>query len=408
MSHKVSIVSCENYESNVVFDMVRKSIDMIGGIEQFVSSGQRVLLKPNLLSPVSPDKAITTHPAIVEAVAKIVQEVGGIPLIADSPGSGIPHTEKRLKKLYEATGMLDVAERTGISAFSNATASEVSFPDGVVIKRLEVIQPVLDADIIINLPKLKTHAYTLFTGATKNLFGVVPGYAKPGYHAKLHNPSHFADMLLDIIAYTKPAFTLMDGIVGIEGNGPGTGGEPRNVGIILASADCVALDVVACSVIGLEPTRVPTLAAAQRRNWWDGKLDSIEVAGKAIDEVRVNDYKMPDVLSDQAGFLENKWYGAIARVLMRAAFTPRPVPNKKRCTGCSTCIRACPQNAITLENKLAVVDDKLCIRCYCCHELCPEAAIDLKISWFGTLLKKAELMGRPGGGKTRKLKSESE
>jgi len=401
MNNKVSIVSCENYENNLVSDAVRKSIDMIGGIEKFVSSGQRVLIKPNLLSPASPEKAITTHPAVVGAVVRIVQEVGGIPFIADSPGSGIPHTEKRLRKLYEATGMLDVAERTGISIIIDPTASEVSISDGVIIKRLEVIQPVLDADVVINLPKLKTHVYTLFTGATKNLFGIVPGYAKPGYHAKLHRLPHFADMLLDIIAYAKPAFTLMDGVVGIEGDGPGTGGNPKNVGIILASEDCVALDVVACSVIGLEPTRVPTLAAAQRRDWWDGKLDSIEVVGKTIDEVRINDYKMPDTLSDPAGFIENKWYGAIARSLMKSAFTPRPVPSKKRCTACGACVRACPQDAITIENKLAIVTDKLCIRCYCCHELCPEAAIDLKVSWFGSLMKRTGVMGRTEEGKAR-------
>ena len=401
MNHKVSIVSCDKYENNLVAKAVRASIDMIGSIEQFVSSGQRVLIKPNLLSPASPERAITTHPTVVEAVVKIVQEVGGIPFIADSPGSGIPHTEKRLKKLYEATGMLEVAERAGISTISDPTASEVSFPDGIVIKRLEVIQPLLEADVVINLPKLKTHVYTIFTGATKNLFGIVPGYAKPGYHAKLYSLPHFADMLLDIIAYVKPAFTLMDGVVGLEGDGPGTGGHPRDVGIILAGADCVALDVVVCSVIGLEPTRVPTLIAAQRREWWDGKPESIEVVGKTIDEVRLNDYKMPETLSDPAGFLENRWYSAIVRSLAKSAFTPRPFPNEKRCTACGTCVRACPRNAITIENKVAIVDDKLCIRCYCCHELCPEAAIDLKISWFGSLMKKMGVMGRTGRRKVK-------
>jgi len=390
MPARVSIVSCSDYEQKKVEAAMRRCLAPIGGIESVVSPGQRVVIKPNLLCAAPPEDAITTHPTIVEIMAKLVQEVGAEPIIADSPGSSVPYTERGLRRVYETCGLVEVAQRTGAELNWDTTVMSVSHPGGVIAKRLDIIKPILDADVIINLPKLKTHVYTTFSGAIKNLFGVIPGYKKPGYHAKLGNLTHFSEMLLDVFAFVKPQLSVMDGILALEGDGPGRHGKPKQVGVLLASHDSLALDIVACRLVGFAPERVPTLAAAQRRGWWD----DIEITGEPLEKVSVADFLKPSVCSDPAGYVPYRWMRAFVHPLLVSILTPYPVPRRGDCTGCGICVRSCPQKAITLVEKLAVVDNDRCIRCYCCHELCPEAAIDLKLSWLGQLLQKSGVMGK--------------
>jgi len=245
MNQKVSIVRCPDYELEHVETALKKNLNLLGGINRFVKPNQRVCLKANLLLPARPEQAVTTHPTIIEAMANLVREAGGKPFIADSPGGGVSYTEEGLRRVYHKTGLLDLAERTGIELNWDTNITQVSFPEGKMIKRLDIIKPVLDADVVIGIPKLKSHVFTTFTGATKILFGVIPGLTKSDYHAKLPDLERFAEMLLDIIAFVKPALFVMDGVLGMEGDGPSLHGIPRHVGLLLTSTDAIALDAVA-------------------------------------------------------------------------------------------------------------------------------------------------------------------
>jgi len=383
----VSLARCPTYDLPEVEAALRRLLEPLGGIRAFVEPGQRVLLKPNLLIPARPERAITTHPAIVEAMIRLVRAAGGEPFIADSPGGPL-HTKAGMRRVYRDTGLKEVAERTKVSLHYDATAIQVPTPDGVLLKRLDLLKVWQEADVVIALPKLKTHGLTTITGATKILFGLVPGLTKSGYHAKLANLDRFCDMLLDVVACVRPALFVMDGILGMEGNGPGLHGSPRHVGVLLASQDAVGMDAIVCQIIGLVPDRLPLFRAAARHGWWPME---VTVAGAPVDEVAVPDFRLP--ASTQAATRRDGrgWLSQLAT----HALTPRPVPQRELCTACRTCVRICPQQAITIVDRLAVVDDK-CIRCYCCHEVCPEAAIDLEFSRLGRLLRWTGVLGRPG------------
>jgi uncharacterized protein (DUF362 family)/Pyruvate/2-oxoacid:ferredoxin oxidoreductase delta subunit len=385
MIPQVAIVRCPHYQQPAVDRAVRESIDLLGGMGQFVQPGQKVLLKVNMLSATPPERGIVTHPAVVEAMVRLIQEAGGMPVIADSPGTSVPYTKAGLRRTYEASGLLEVAERTGAALNWDTSYEEVSHPEGFLVKRLEVIKPIMEADVVISMPKLKTHVLTTFTGATKNLFGVVPGLAKGIFHARMRNVTHFALMLLDIISLVKPSLVLMDAIVGMEGNGPSSG-PLRDVGVILASRDSVALDVVATSMVGFDPLRVPTLREAAAHGLWTGKVDDIETLGASVDEVLVPDFQPPLASPREDATLLSPFITRHFGPLITSHFTLRPVPQRGRCIACGDCVAGCPQQVITIVDSLAVIDYSQCIRCYCCHELCTEGAIDLKRPLLGSLV----------------------
>jgi len=380
----VSIVKCETYEINQVRRALTAVLEPLGGIGAFVRPGQRVLLKPNVLMPVRPERAITTHPAVIEAVAELVQGAGGEVVIFDS---GPVPTGLVVRRAYRDAGILEVAERTGATLHDDIAAVQVSAPESVLLKRLDLVKLCWEVDVVISLPKLKTHNLTTITGAVKNLFGLVPGMTKTAYHAKLPDVDKFCDMLLDVAAYVRPALTVMDGVVGLEGDGPSTGGSPRQIGALLAGSDVVAMDAVVCQIVGLDPGELALFRAARRRGWWPVE---IEVAGAPVAEVAVPDFRLPETTRSVAGRTRLSSFLAKRTRL----FVPFPVPQRGRCTACRTCERVCPVQAISIVDRLAVVDRESCIRCYCCHETCPEAAIDLRVSWLGRLLRRTGLLGR--------------
>ncbi|PKP60861.1 hypothetical protein CVT91_04360 [Candidatus Atribacteria bacterium HGW-Atribacteria-1] len=393
MSQRVSVVRCPDYDLERVETALKKSLNLLGGISRFVKPGQRVCLKANLLLPAGPEQAVTTHPSVIEALVNLVRKAGGKPFVADSPGGGVSYTEEGLRRVYQRTGLLELAERAGVELNWDTTVAQISFPEGKMMKRMDIIKPVLDADVVIAIPKLKTHMFTTFTGATKILFGVIPGLTKTGYHAKLADLEKFAEMLLDIVACVKPALFVMDGVLGMEGDGPGLHGTPREVGLLLVSPDAVALDVVASQVIGIDPGKIPMLQKAKTRGWWDGSLQSIEVAGCPIEEIIIPDFKPPQLSLASYGLGNLTFFQRLLQPFFKPVLTLRPIPQCEKCTACGTCVRSCPQKAISIVRKLAVVDDDKCIRCYCCHELCPEAAIELKSSWLGRLVRRRGAFG---------------
>ena len=383
MAPIVAVVRCDSYDENAVEASVLDALIRLGGIKRFVKPGDRVLLKVNLLSASSPEKSITTHPSVVKAVVKQVQSAGGIPIIGDSPGG--PFNRRVLESAYAKSGMKAVSDETGAVLNYDTGSKQVSYPEGKLLKKIDVINLLGEVDVVITLPKLKTHTLTRFTGATKILFGVVPGLTKPAYHMKFADVGLFSDMLLDILCYMKPALSLMDGVIGLEGDGPGTSGVPKKAGLIMASEDSVALDVVASSVIGMDPMDVPILRKAVDRGLSSGVLSDIEVSGEKVEVVRVP-FRQP---SGDTGGIGKALASKTLRGLILKTTIAYPVANKN-CVGCGVCMQNCPAAAISMESGKARMNLSKCIRCYCCHELCPHKAVDLRsrLGWAKKLISR--------------------
>lgn len=379
----VSIVKCTDYDEKEVKESVRKSLDLIGGLGRVIKEGTKVLIKPNLLSAKPPEAAVTTHPLVVKAMVELVKEAGGIPWVGDSSG-GVVAGQAPTKQALITSGVQKAAEEAGAKVlnFDTTGTIERTSPRGNAFGSYHLAKPVGEADIIISLAKLKTHSATLYTGAVKNLYGVLPGYRKAEYHRLSPKPSDFIETLLDIFALAKPTLAVMDGIVGMEGNGPAAG-NPRKIGIILAAWDAVSLDTVASKVIGFNNGKIPTLALAHRRGLGVGDLDQIQVVGSKIDEVAINDFVLP---SNTLLELMPTGIGSFFLGTLKA----QPVAAPELCTGCSFCANNCPVKVIKMENKLPVIDYDKCIECLCCQELCPQKAMELKPRhWIGKLAVKA-------------------
>ncbi len=383
--NKVFIVRCPDYDH--VDEKMGELVSMMGGMGRFVRQNEKIVLKANLLLPAKPEQAVTTHPRVVAAIARMVRREGASALIADSPGSGYKYNEKILNTLYRECGMFDAAEASGAELNFDTTYKPVSFLEGKLIKHFDVIAPVLEADAVLNLCKLKTHTLMSFTGAVKNNFGVIPGLAKPGYHAKLRDHDHFADMLLDLAEYVSPRLSIMDAVTAMEGDGPGTAGAPRPVGLLMGSINPLALDIVACEIIGLRREYNPVLMAAAKRGLTPAGLDEIEVTGEEISQIRISDFRLPATMESLAGHLS--WWQKPLEPFFKDWLSQAPEVVRKKCLACGICRDSCPVNAIGMiekKRKYAQIDDNQCIRCYCCHELCPEGAIALRQSLMHRLL----------------------
>ena len=383
---QVYAASCPDYGQ--AEGAIRALVEQMGGMGRFVRPGERIVLKANLLRAAPPESAICTHPAVVEAVARLVKEAGGTPVICDSPGGAL-HKEAVLRSLYEKTGMAAAAAAAGAELSMDSSTRTVSLPEGKVLRQAEIITPVAEADGVIDLCKMKTHVLMSMTGAVKNLFGVIPGLSKVGYHATHPDHETFADVLLDLTGYVKPRLSLMDGILAMEGDGPGSSGTPRQAGLLLASANPLALDTAAGAIMNLPRQDNPVLLAAERRGLTPCRMEDVELIGGTVEELRMADYKFP--ASTKSNLMD--FLGPLARPaerLCKKALSQTPRIDGAKCVGCGICAKSCPGQAIamTAPGKKARISQKACIHCYCCHELCPQKAVELHQSWLGRLLTK--------------------
>ncbi|MDJ0819264.1 MAG: DUF362 domain-containing protein [Desulfobacterales bacterium] len=385
MDNKVYIVQCKNYDE--VDDRMTALLDLMGGIGQFAKTGERIVLKVNLLRRAKPEAAVCTHPAVAAAVAGMVKKVGASAVIADSPGGGYQYSEKSLNKIYRTSGMEQAARQAGAELNLDTTSRPVSHAEGVLTKHFDIITPVYEANAVFNLCKMKTHVFTMMTGAVKNIFGVIPGLLKPGYHAKLRDPKRFAAMLLDLSQYISPRLSIMDAIVAMEGDGPGAG-NPRPVGLLIGSRNPLALDVVAGEIMGMDRNANSIIIAAAQRDLQPNRIEDIEIIGADLDDVKVPDFKPPQLSPGDFGLDPMPWHQQLLQPHFKSAYTVRPKVIWDRCIACGTCIVGCPMEAIRLVDERAFIDDDKCIRCYCCHEVCPEEAIALHKSWLYQLLNR--------------------
>lgn len=365
---QIAVSECKSYSVKEVYAATKTCLESLGGLKNYVSSGDIVLLKPNLLQASSPDKYITTHPAIVESVICLVKDVGGIPQVGDSPGA----FERNIKKYWDATGLTDVCERLDVELVNFENSG--SYHKQRNGQDYYIAKPVLDADLVINLPKIKTHSLTILTCAIKNLYGTVPGFIKTEYHKMAPQPSKFSEKVVDIYALNPPCLHIVDGVIGMDGYGPSSG-DPRYLGMVLAGNDGVAMDSAITHILGRNPLKIPTNRIAHHQGLGKADMKHIEVIG---DVPVVNDFKWPSNISYTIELIP----GPLARGVMNLWYT-RPTIDLEKCTKCLKCKVSCPTNALKKPGQLTEdhvqyipeFDYKKCINCLCCMEMCPEKAI---------------------------------
>lgn len=382
MHSSVSLVRCDDYSQETVDLAVRRVVDLLGGLGRFLERGERVLLKPNLLIDAPPEECVTTDPAVVIAIGKLIRSFGCKVIIADSPGSFLPYTHETLTRTYSRTGMLAAARELGVPVNLDIGFKELEFRHGRSLKRFKAIVPAVECDAIVVISKLKTHLATGMTGGAKNIYGIVPGLEKKAVHARFRDPRRFADALVDINERMRPRLQIMDAVMAMEGDGP-TSGRPRAVKAILAGGSPYAVDAVAARLMHLDPMRVTTLQAAVGRKLVS--FEDIRVAGDSVEAMSVPDFALPCTFTSAASGSEARRTAAsvIGRLNLDRA---RPVVSARLCRGCGACARCCPAEAIRIENGRAVIDRKRCIECYCCHEMCTSKAIELHKGLAGRIL----------------------
>ena len=355
---KVSIIRCEDYDTNRVFDAVKRAVDLVGGIGSFVKPGMKVLLKPNLLSARAPEDAVDTHPEVVRAVIRLVRAAGGTVSIGDSPG-GYGYN---MDEIFEKSGMKRIADEEG--------AELVKFNTSKFVNGVPVSRHILDADCIISIPKLKTHSITVLTAAIKNMFGAVVGLYKAECHSRAPKNEDFSRMMAKVYSIAKPHLSIVDGIMAMEGDGPSSG-IVRKMNLVMAGTDAVAIDSFIARIIGIEPLDVAVTKEAYKAHLGEADLSKIEITGDDINDFIVNDFKLPQ--TTPLKFLPRSVTNGIASLIKF-----KPFIDEKACKRCNLCKITCPVNCIEIEKDYCKIDYKKCVRCLCCHEVCPYKAISIK------------------------------
>lgn len=356
------IVQSATYDPARLCPQIHAILDSLAGRE-IIKPGSRVLVKPNLLAPASPEKAMLTHPLVVRAVVEYALDCGASVQISDSPAMG------SIEKVLKTSGIQDAIKGLPVTvrAFSASRAVDVGEP----FQRLEIAEDVLQADVLINLPKLKTHGQMLLTLGVKNLFGCIVGYRKPEWHLRAGvDREIFAQLLVHIYRAVRPAITVLDGILAMEGDGPGIGGSPRLLNVIMASTDAAALDMTVCRMLGIPPEQLLTNRIALQMKLTG---DPIQVDG---DLPRVRGFRLPAMTPLVFG--PRIFHGWLRKHLIQ-----RPATLGGACQLCGECWKYCPAKAISHDRQRVYFDYDRCIRCYCCLEVCPHGALRAEEPRFG-------------------------
>ncbi len=351
----VAFTPCPDYGASLA-PALDALLAHLGGWSALVKPGQKVLVKPNLLSDATPEQAITTHPELVRHVVRGLKAAGAMVQVGDSPAGAM-----NLDQVWQKTGLAEVcaSEHVPLLAFERGGTRQIS-RDGY---SFSVANAVLDADLIVSLPKVKTHSLTTLTAAVKNFYGVLPGYQKAQLHKAYPKPKRFCRLLRAIHASMPPNLSIADGVIGMQGEGPANG-TPVQLGFLAAAKDAVALDLALCQALHIDPRRVPYLV--------DASAAPFDLRGTRPEIARIS-------VPSGSGHLLQLLPNSLLRLVMPLVWV-RPA-FKEQCIGCGRCIAACPCQALTmLKSKRPVLDPSRCIACCCCHEVCPAHAIQMRRS----------------------------
>jgi uncharacterized protein (DUF362 family)/Pyruvate/2-oxoacid:ferredoxin oxidoreductase delta subunit len=365
----VSLVRCLSYAQAEVEAAVKRSIDLLGGIGRFVKPDEKVLIKPNLMTISTPQEGIDTHPEVVRAVIRLVKSVTKNIYCGDSPS--VWGERQDVSRVYEVSGIKDVCAQEGVELVYFTTAKMFgAYPLTDWLTRCERL---------ISVPKFKTHGFAVLTAGIKNLFGLVVGMHKVKIHRDRLLPEDLSKALVDIYELRRPDLTILDGIVAMQGDGPGSGGSLRPMDLIAASVDALSIDVVLSSVMGVAPSDIPTNREARHRGLALADLASIEILGEDLKDFLTKDFQLP-----KTTYLKKMPKGLLG--IPKRILAMKPCVRHKRCTACGLCQKICPVGAIRLDDERVHMDHKKCVMCLCCQEICPHNAIDVKKSLLLRLL----------------------
>ncbi len=366
MRSKVSIVKCKTYNRKELEQSIRRAFDLLGGLSSFVKNKEKVLIKPNMLSRSLPERGVNTHIEVIRTVVRLVKECGAYPAIGDNPGGSISP-----KEAYESSGIASLAKEEGIDLLEVKNVK--------MVKSLPIASYFFEYDKVISLPKMKTHLLTTITGAIKNMYGIVAGLSKSQQHKNFPRPQEFVNVLLDAFEIVKSDLILMDGVIAMEGDGPAAG-TLRDVGLLIAGVDGVAIDSVFSHLIGINPFELPTTQKAHKRGLGEIDLNNIEVLGEKLKDSFIKEFKLP-----RSSVFVNLPKGVFEILTNFIKFLP--CINIKVCKKCMICQETCPVSAIMISKTYSSIDYKKCIKCMCCHEVCPHRAIQLKRSILAKLFR---------------------
>ena len=374
---KVILLPCNSYREEIVYNSLKKGLELLGGIQSLVDKEESILLKPNLLKKAEVDRAVITHPTVVGMFARILREEGYKDIIlADSCGNG------STSKVIHGTGMDTYLEDLNIPAVDYSRGTKVEYPEGIQAKEFIIPEELLERDCVISICKMKTHALERITGAVKNSYGFIYGFHKAKGHTHYPSADSFARMLVDLNQYVKPRLYIMDGIVAMEGNGPGSG-EPVPMNVMLMSEDPVALDSVFCRLIHLKPQLVPTNYHGEKMGlgtWAEEQIELLTPEGEITLNDAVAQFGNPYFDVDRKVTRHGGWE-RLAKALN--IFQKKPYIDENKCICCGICVNSCPVPDKAVDFRRGrknppSYDYKKCIRCFCCQEMCPEKAIRVK------------------------------
>ena len=373
----MSIVRAHDYDYAEIYTAIERGIELIGGLAEIVPPGSKVFVKINHLSPPSPaEKGIVTHPVFVEVILDLLKEVCADITVGDD-------IESDTGDGFQVSGIRQMCEKVGVRL---TNLKEAGFTEtvcnGHFLEKVYLSTTALDADVIINLPKLKTHSLCVLTGGVKNMYGTIPLGLRRKFHADYIRNADFSQVVTDIFSSVRPQLTIMDGIIAMEGEGPAAGSLKR-LGVILISQDAVAVDTVATKIIGLNPLDIYTTRYSNEQGLGIGNLENIELVGERVDSVTVSDFKPPSSAVDT---LSRRVPQFLPRFILNQ-LSIKPNVIERLCTGCTECEKICPARAVSVSSKMAKIDHDICIECMCCHEVCRFDAIVLKRSITGSTIQ---------------------
>ena len=367
-SSTVTVVNLEHYHLDFAIAAVETIFSNWSG--DCLKPETRVTIKPNLLMRRTPEQATTTHPVIIQAVIHALRARGITQItIADSPGG--PYTTSALHGIYQTCGL----EALGAELLNYDTGyGHRTAPSGSLLSEYALINPILNADVVISIGKVKTHSMTTLSGGVKNLFGCIPGLQKPQLHYRFPDSRAFCRMLVELAQTVQPQLTILDGVVAMEGDGP-SGGTPRKAGWLIGSASPFVADLALCELMGLEPTQVETVAYSIEAGLIPASPQQLTHLGNGWNPI--TDFQMPQSKSLDFSDHIPCFLRPLAKFL-RGLWVNRPVIRTNDCIGCGKCAESCPPSTIQVKDGKAVIDYSACISCFCCHEMCPVKAIDIR------------------------------